>query len=482
MASRRRRASSPSCCDTNPIEEADLSHIIDSEFYRDGWGTPEMREVFDDQRRYQRWLDIEVVLAQVQAELGVIPTQAAREIEHHARVELLDLDRIKQRLAETGHSLVPLLESVQALCRDGLGEFIHYGPTAQDIEDTGTILEIRDAYRILLRDAIRLEKSVLELARRYRDLPMAGRTHNQHGLPITLGLKVANWAAELRRDIERMKGMRERLFVGMLHGGTGTMAGLGDQAQETARRVMARLDLALPPTGWGSARDIVAEYQVVIAMLAGTVGRVANEIFQLSRSEIGELQEPVGEHYIGSSTMPHKRNAETSEFVVAMARIVIANAPLALQAMISEHERDTRSWRLDWHSIPESSILCARALSATIHVLEGLEVNEERIRRNLDVLPGMLFSEALMFHLGKKLGKQTAHRLIRDAVMQSGGSERSLREILLAEPTLGKHLTPDELDAMMDYSQHTGQAAEQVESVIAWSRKLSASDGEYWKK
>ncbi|MFQ5793341.1 MAG: adenylosuccinate lyase family protein [Acidobacteriota bacterium] len=456
-----------------------MSHIIDSEFYADSWGTQEMRDVFDDRRRYQRWLDVEVVLARVQAELGVIPAEAAEEIERNARVELLDLDRIKKRLVETSHSLVPLLEAVEARCRNGLGEYIHYGPTTQDVEDTGSILEMRDAYGILLRDLIRLEKATLALAQKHRELPMAGRTHNQQGLPITLGLKFAGWAAELRRDIERMKDMKKRVFVGLLHGGTGTMAGLGEQAIETVRRVMDRLGLEVPVTGWGSARDIVAEYQVVLGMVAGTVGRVANEIYQLSRTEIGELQEPLGEHYVGSSTMPHKRNAETTELVVAMARIVMSNVQLALQAMISEHERDTRSWRLDWHSIPESSILLARALGATIGVVEGLDIDEARIRANLDMLHGMLFSEALMFHLGKQLGKQTAHRLVREAALKSTGGEKTFRELVLEDPAISAHISADELNELMDYSVHIGQSVRQIEDVVAASQRLSASDREF---
>lgn len=453
-----------------------MSHIIDSEFYKNGWGTEEMRAVFDDRRRYQRWLDIEVVLAEVQAELGVIPAEAATEIKAKAKIEELDIDFIKDELAKTGHSLVPLLKAVQKRCADNLGEHIHYGPTTQDIEDTGGVLEMREAARILTRDLLRLEKALLTYAEQYKNLPMTGRTHNQHGLPITLGLKFAGWAAELRRDIERIKDMGPRVFVGMLHGGTGTMAGLGEKAWETMERFMARLDLGAPPTGWGSSRDVVAEYQVVLAMVAGTVGRIANEIFQLARTEIQEFYEPLGEHYVGSSTMPHKRNPEVSEFCVAMCRVVMNNAQLGLQSMVSEHERDTRSWRLDWHSIPESSIMLHKALSALIFICEGLEIDTKRIAENLDMMHGMLFSEALMFHLGAKVGKQTAHHLIRDSILGATSSGKPFRDLLLANPTIRANISEEELDSIMDYSKHVGQSARQVEAVAATAKLLAATD------
>ena len=457
-----------------------MAHILDSEFYKNGWGIEEMREVFSDRKRYQRWLDIEAVLAEVQAGLGVIPQEAAAEIAKKAKVELLDLDFVKEELAKTGHSLVPLLRGVQRICDGGLGEYIHYGPTTQDIEDTGMVLEIHDACRIIFRDLRRLEKAVLVLAERYKSFPMAGRTHNQQGLPITLGLKFANWGAEIRRDLERMKEIGKRLFVGMLHGGTGTMAGLGEKAYPVMEGVMKRLGLGVPVTGWGSSRDTFAEYQALLGIIAGTLGRIANEIFQLSRTEILELQEPLGKDYVGSSTMPHKRNAETSEFVVAMARIVMHNAGLGLQAMICEHERDTRSWRLDWHSIPESSIMTAKALQACVWVVEGLDINEERITSNLDMLHGMLFSEALMFHLGGKVGKQTAHHLLRDAVLAANTGGRTFRELILENTGIREHLPADELDSIMDYSKHIGMSVEQVEDVLRLSEKLSAGDSAFF--
>lgn len=257
------------------------------------------------------------------------------------------------------------------------------------------------------------------------------------------------------------------------------MAGLGERAWETAERVMEWLGLGLPPTGWGSARDTVAEYQLVLGILAGSLGRVSNEIFQLARTEINEFREPLGEHYVGSSTMPHKRNPEVTEFIVAMCRIVMSNVQLALQAMVSEHERDTRAWRLDWHSIPESSIMLHKALSALTFIVEGLEIDEKRIGQNLDMLHGMLFSEALMFYLGKKVGKQTAHHLIRDAILGTQNTDKTFKELLMDSRIIRENLSLAELDSIMDYSKHVGESARQVQAVRALSAKLSATDEDF---
>jgi len=456
-----------------------MAHIIDSEFYKDGWGTEEMRAIFSDRVRYQRWLDIEKSLSKAQAQLGIIPKYAAEEIIKKANIKILDLNRIKEGIVKTGHSLVPLLREVQRNCKGDAGEYIHYGPTTQDIEDTGASLEIKDAYKIIMRDLFELEKIILKLALKYKNFPMAGRTHNQQGLPITLGLKFATWAAEIRRDIERMKDMKKRTFVGMLHGGTGTMAGLGEKAFEIIGLVMKDIGLEVPEIGWGSSRDYFTEYILVTGIVAGTLGKISNEIYQLSRTEIGELSEPLPENYVGSSTMPHKKNAETSEFVVAMSKIVMNNCSLALQSMISEHERDTRSWRLDWHTIPENTILLSKMLQANIFLLKGLEIHEQKINKNLHLLKGMLFSEALMLYLGRKIGKQTAHHVIQNAVMESIAKNSNFKDLLLNIPEVKDHVTSEELDQIMDYDKHIGKSIELVKMVVHKSKKLSKNDNKY---
>ncbi len=453
------------------------STILESEFYGDGWSTPEMRAVFDDRRRYQRWLDIEAALARVQGDLGVIPAEAAREIARQARLENIDLDRLKAELRQTQHSLVPLLRGLQRACAGGLGEYVHYGPTTQDIEDTGAVLELRDALGILLRDLRAIEAALMELSLRHRDTTMCGRTHGQQALPITLGLKFAVWVSEIRRHIERFKEMKPRLFVGMLHGGAGSMAGLGPRAMETIAGLMRALDLGVPDVGWGNARDNLAEYATHVAMAAGTIGKLVNEIFELGRTEIGEFAEALPEGYVGSSTMPHKRNPEICEQVVMLSRVIRAHALVAMEAIQAANERDSRSWRTDWWSLPECSMLFAAMLAMTKRLVMTMEIHEDRLAANLDRLRGLLLSEGLMFQLGEKIGKQTAHHVIGKACLEAHRSGRSLREVLQTLPEASAHLSPQEIDGLLDYRKHIGFARELVDQVCRTLAAARKTDG-----
>ncbi len=455
------------------------SHIIDSEIFGNGWSTEEMRRVFDEKRRLQRWLDIEAALARAQAEHGVILREAADEISRKARLDLIDLDQVKTDYQKTQHSLMPLLKALGRLCEGGYGEFIHYGPTTQDIEDTGLILELKDAYKIFLRDLREIEETLMGLCGRHRETIMCGRTHGQQGLPITLGLKFAIWLSEIRRHIERWKEMKPRLFVGMLHGGAGSMAGLGPKGMETMETMMVDLGLGVPDVGWGNSRDRLAEYVLLVAMTAATLGKIANEVFALSKTEIGELTEPFPEGYIGSSTMPHKLNPEISEQVVMLSRIIRSHAGVVLEAMVCEHERDSRSWRTDWLTLPESSMMMSAMLSMIKHLLKGIVVHEDQIERNLNLLQGLLFSEGLMFLLGRKIGKQKAHHIIGRACLETYRQRRPIKEVLLGMPEITSCLTKEKIEGIMDYRKHIGYAPEMVDQVCQTSEKRRKTDGPF---
>ncbi len=459
------------------------AHIMNSDFYRNSWGTAEMRAVFDDKVRFHRWLRIEAALARAQAKLGIISQETAAEIDAKATIDNIDLDELKEQLPRTGHTLMPLLRQLQKACDGEHGQYIHYGAATQDIEDTGLVLEMREAYKLILRDSLLVEKNLTSLATKYRDLPSMGRAHVQHGNPITLGAKFATMLAEMRRNIERMKEAKKRLFVCLLHGGVGSQAGLGEKALEVTELFAKELDLDVPPTSWAMSRDIVAEYQVLLAYICGTVSRIANEIYQLSRTEILELHEPLGENYVGSSTMPHKRNAEVSEFIVNLCRIVTTNAQLGFQGMMSEHERDARSWRLDWHGIPESSLLTAKALAAINFLLGDLQVYEENIAKNMNVLAGQVAAERLLLAAGKKIGKQKAHQLVLEACNAAREKDIPLLEGLsdadIADPELAACFSREELDSIFDLSTYVGTCPEQVDAAVAFSQKCAQNDAEF---
>ena len=455
-----------------------MAHIIDHEFYRDSWGTPEMRDVFAERTRFQRWLDIWAALAAVQAELGIVPQDAAAAIMAKASVAELDEVFIREDLTRAGHTLVPVLRAFEHAAGES-GQWLHYGATTQDIQDTALSLEMRDAWQLILQHLVTLEAHALDKALRYRDTVMVGRTHNQHGLPMTLGMKIASWAAEIRRDIERLKQLPDRCFWLMMHGGVGTQAGFGPQAGQIAKGVAERLDLVLPPVSWASARDGVAEFQAVLGITAGTMGRIANEIYQLSRTEIGELHEPVPASVVGSTTMPHKRNGVRSEFSSAMVRIVMNNVPLALQSMIVTHERDAAVWRLDWHSLPESCVMLDRIIQHMNVVVGGLAVDEDRIAQNVEMTDGAIMSEAVMFQLGAKLGKKNAHDIMHRVLMRAAETGKGFRDALLDAPELAGRMTADALKDMLDAAGYLGTAADQVDAVIAESRRLQPTDPDF---
>ncbi len=452
-----------------------MSHVIDSPMLKRNWSVPELEKVFSDEARLQYWLDVEAALAKVQGELGVIPKDAAEEIVANCKFDKLDKQLFDETFTQTGHMIMPLLKCVETACSGTNGQFVHFGATTQDIIDTGMVLQMRAATNYIMGQAIRLEKAILVQAEKYKNLPMAGRTHGQQGLPITLGFKFATWATELRRDIERMKEFPQRVFILMLHGAVGTMAGFGEKAFETVEGVANELKLKNPPICWASSRDTVAEYLATLGILAGTLGRIANEILASSTSEVGELREPMGRNTVGSSTMPHKRNANVAEMSVSQCRIVASNAMLGMIAQVCQHERDARIWRMDFHNVPESSVIVGRMLFALANVVEGIEVDEKNINRNLNLLGGLLLSEAVMFALGEKMGKQKAHHLLRELTLAQK-DDLTFIQRLHANPEVKAVMTDEEIDAIFDYSKYLGMAPQIVDQVAAYCHEMAKTD------
>ena len=447
------------------------SHIVDSRFYSSGYTTAEARQVFCDLRRLQRWLDVEAALALSQGELGAIPGSAARELEKTARLDLFDLDAVRADIARTGHSLIPLLNAWQKVTSPEAAKYIHFGATTQDIQDTAQSLEIKDIFFIIERDTNDIIDRLAGLAEKYRDLVMIARTHGQQALPTTLGAKMAVWLDEMIRNGERLQNCRQRLLVSQLFGGVGTMAAFGDQGRELLDRFSARLGLAAPLCCWQTARDRLAELLSIMAILAGTLGKIANEICQLARDEIGELEEPFHMGKIGSTTMPHKRNPELCEQVVVLARLVKNNASLGFDVLINEHERDYRAVRIEWAAITDGSLYTCGALSLMKSILANLIVHEERIRQNVNHAAGLIATEALMFKLADKMGKHAAHQLLYEIAMEARNTDRRstdrpLIDLLAAHPEVKSVFTKDELQLAIDPGQHIGLAGQLTDGVL----------------
>ena len=285
--------------------------------FQDLFGTEEMLQVFDDRALLQSWLDAEAALARAEAKCGVIPTEAATEIGRQARADLFDPDEIRRAIQTANHPLVPLVRALSALCEEGAGEYVHWGATTQDIMDTGAVLQLRDAHSILLGRLDELSIMLAHRVRDERDTVMVGRTHGQHAVPITLGLKLAVFLDELLRHRERLLQLAPRLLVVELAGAGGTLASLGGAAEGVQEEFARALGLGVPSVAWHTARDCFAELAAVLSMVAATCERFANEVILLQKTEVAEVFEAHEHGNIGSSTMPQKRNPMTAESVVA---------------------------------------------------------------------------------------------------------------------------------------------------------------------
>ena len=442
------------------------SHIVDSQFYSGGYTTQEARKIFCDKYRYQRWMDIEVALASVQAELGMIPEWAATAIREKAHVSCLDLDAVQKGVEATSHSLLPLLGAWQRVCKEGAGEFLHFGATTQDIQDTAQVLEVRDVLDIVERDLRAIIEQLMGLAKRYADLVTIGRTHTQHALSMTLGLKIAVWLDEVWRHSERLMACRQRVLVSQLFGGVGTMDAFTDKAFELLSQFSQRLGLQAPLTAWHASRDRGAEFLGIMAMISSTFAKIANEIRCLARSETGELEEPFHKGKVGSSTMPHKRNPEMCEQVIVLAKLIKANAGLGFEGMINEHERDYRAVRLEWVTITDTSLFVCGLLSLMKAILKGLIVHEHKIRENVREAATLISTEALMFFLGEKLGKQSAHRILYETSMEAAENNQPLIDLLMGNPKISAIFKKEDLEKKIDPMNHIGMSQELTHRVV----------------
>jgi adenylosuccinate lyase len=417
-------------------------HPIDYYVYGGSWGTDEGRKIFSEEQMIDRWLKIEAALAEAEAEMGIIPGWAAKEISAKASVEKIDLNLAKAEQQKTRHSLVPVIRAFAKVCGEKAGEYVHFGPTTQDIVDTGNVLALREVMDAVKRDLEAIEKRLVKITLEHADTPMAGRTHGQHALPITFGFKTASWLQEVRRHLDRLEEGRGRILVGELAGAVGSYASWGEQGRELERRTMAKLGLGQSDIPWQSARDRFAEAVLLLAMISSTLGRIAGEVFLLQKTEVDEVAQGFEMGRVGSSTMPHKRNPETAEGIKGISRLVRYRAAGILEAMEGEHERD------------------------------GLAVNRENMRANLDRTRGLILSERAMFVLGEQLGKQTAHEVVYEASMKAFEGGKDLTTALAADPRVRKVLSEPEIRKFMDPVTYTGLCSRLANEVASRERKL----------
>jgi adenylosuccinate lyase len=448
-------------------------HIVDSSFFGDRYSTPASRRIFCDTCRVQRWLTVEAQLALAEAELGMIPDQAAKAIAEAAVVDRVDLVEVKAETDRAGHSLVGLLRVLQRACVDDAGQYIHYGATTQDIQDTAQSLEMRDVLDALDTTLREIVAHLLRLVESTSGTIALGRTHAQPALPITFGLKVAGWLDEMLRHFDRLIETRRHVVVVQLFGGAGTMAAFGPDAIGLLERFAERLGLSVPAIGWHTSRDRVAEFVSTLAMIAGTLGRAADEIRILSRPEFGEVSEAWTYGKVGSSTMPHKRNPERCEQVVALARLASYQVLPALAAMTGDHERDSRSLRLEWACVADVAHYTLSAAEIFTGIVGGLQVHPGRLRANVEAVAEQIASEPLMLALSSRLGKQAAHEQVYELTQVACDKAVSVRDLLSDRPDLG--LEAAEVAAIFDPSSYLGASEILTARVATAARALLGS-------
>jgi adenylosuccinate lyase len=406
------------------------ARLTDSPAYAHLWGTEETRGLFDEQARWQRWLDILVALAAAQADLGIIPPRAAEAIAAGARVERIDLATVADETRRTSHSTLGLIRALQRALPDEVAEHVYYGATVQDVTDTWFALTMRDVGDLVERDLTGLVGAIVERARQHERTMMPGRTHGQPGAPISFGFKLATWADELGRHRDRVREGRPRWATAQFGGAVGTLGFYGRLGPALRTRFAERLGLADPGIAWFTSRDRIAEFATVMAALTGTLARIGNEVMELQRPEIGELRESVGEGGVSSIMMPHKRNPESSEHLDTLARLTRAHAGVLLEGTVQLHERDGRGWKAEWVALPEVCLLTATSLRLAHGCIDGLEVDTARMRANIEADQGLQASERILGLLSPTLGKHRAQAALQDVLGAARRDGRSLVDAL----------------------------------------------------
>ena len=459
-------------CNRMPFPPFHASTVLDSILYRDAFGTPKMRAVFADATFVARCTEVEIALAKAEARCGVIPTEAAEVIARESRPERIDFDRLRLETELVGYPILPLVHQLVAMTGDA-GRYVHWGATTQDIMDTANVLQLRAALDIIDADLQEVRSLLADMAHKYRDTPMAGRTHLQQALPVTFGYKAAVWLAMFDRHQQRLTQLRERVLVVEFGGAAGTLASLGDRGFDVQAALAEELHLGVPTTTWHVARDSFAECVNLLALITGSLGKVATDIMIMASTEFSEVSEPFVKGRGASSTMPQKRNPISSELMLAAAKAVRQHAGLMLDATIQDFERATGPWHAEWIAIPESFVLTAGALNQAKFCLSGLVVDEARMRSNLGITQGLIVAEAVMMGLAPVMGRQPAHDVVYEACRHVNSHGGTLEDALAAMPAVLQSIDRAALTQLTDPVNYLGLAPQMVDRAVASSQDLT---------
>ena len=429
------------------------------------YGTPEMKTVWSEENRFCCVVSAETALVSALASCGIIPEADANAVLSHAHEATLA--RAKEIEAEIGHDLMGMVKALSEVCGEA-GRYVHFGATSSDILDTATGLQLKQALDILDAKLEGFLAVLLNRAEETKHLVCIARTHGQHALPMTYGLRFAVWAEEIARHRLRISEIRPRAAVGKLTGAVGTLASLGKDGLRVQAEMMRRLGLSdAGLTTQVIARDRYAEYIFLLANIASTLEKIAVAVRSLQRTEIGEVSEPFGKNQVGSSTMPHKRNPVKCEQVCGLARIIRGMVEPALLNNTLWDERDLTNSASERITFPEASVLTDHCLKVMTAVISGLEIHEDAVKRNLDLLQGVNLAESVMLELTRRgMPRQDAHEIIRRASLQALDERRPLAEILSAVPAAAELLPAEEIAGFFTAESYLGLSVEQTESLI----------------
>ena len=441
------------------------STLIDNRFLGSLFSTAEMRQVWADTSTLARYVDTEVALAIAEGKLDLIPNDAAQAIAAGAHGVKLDLDRLERETHNVGYPILPLVHQV-AEGLDAAGKYLHWGATTQDIMDTALVLQIRQGLDLLEKDLRAVSVQLRRLSKTYRDTPMAGRTHLQHALPTTFGLKCAIWLGMVERNLERLQELRPRVLVGQFAGAGGTLASLGSRGLDVQAAMMAELKLGVPMTTWHTARDGLAETAQWLGLVTMALGKMAFDVSLMMANEFSEVFEPFVQGRGASSTMPQKRNPISCEVMIGAAKTVRHLAGLALDGAVQDFERATGPWQAEWVAIPEAFLHTAGAVSQAVFMLSGLEVDTVRMKQNLDSTGGLIVAEAVMMGLAPILGRNEAHDVVYAACRTALQDKRTLAGVLKAMPDVTQLVSTAQIDHFCDPVNYLGTAPQMVDKAL----------------
>ncbi len=430
------------------------------------YGTEEMKFIWSEANRLHKLMMVETALAKAEADIGLIPKKAADIIS--ASTGLVELDRVKEIEDEIHHDMMAVVIGISEKCPEDAGKWVHFGATSNDILDTATGLQLKEAVQILEDKMQKLLDVLLMQAEAHKHTVCAARTHGQIGVPTTYGLRFAIWASEIARHIERLEQLKPRLLVGQMTGAVGTQAAFGKDGIEIQKRVMQYLEIgSVDVSNQIIQRDRHAEFVMWMANTVTTLDKIGVEIRSLQRTEIAEVEESFRKKQVGSSTMPHKRNPIKSEQICGLARIVRAMVEPELLNNTLWDERDLTNSSCERIVFPEACVLTDHIIKLGIGVIENLRFYPENIRRNLNLLRGLNMGEAVMIELAKRgVGRQEAHEIVRSSAMEAHETGKHFKEVLLSKPDVANYLTEEDINNLVDPDRYIGTAVEQVEAVV----------------